>query len=508
VRRLALIPLCCVMVALLLPATAGAATSTADQISALQKSVAALQAQSTIQATQIIGLQVQVAALQAQVAVKRNILLGSGSPPSASTGNTGDLYVNTQTWVIYGPKAPGGWGTGTSLIGPRGATGAVGPQGPRGDTGATGARGPDGEAGLTGATGLQGLKGDTGPTGPQGPKGDTGATGAIGGQGPAGDAGATGAMGPAGHDGSDGTTWYAGETAPKDAVGSDGDFYLDSDTADVFHKSAGTWTSIVNLIGPQGSQGDTGATGQPGPKGDNGDVGPAGPKGDNGDVGPAGPEGPQGPAGSSSTSFAGAPYRWAEFSEYDEMVGWFNNNSPTMFGGVTPSSWADANATAGNISADKDVLRTLYNRKGYGGKNALVLADRYCAYSSTNAKMVTALFRIKNSTENAITWNTHFYATAFPGWSERASIAVNGQDTWTSGGSTLTPAQPVDVSLTIPANRTSTVIFVSASGPPTTLSNGLSMRSLVFGFCGNCLDLPSGLQFTDDLDTATGGWEQ
>lgn len=46
-----------------------------------------------------------------------------------------------------------------SLKGPKGDTGAAGPQGPKGDTGETGPAGP---------------KGDTGPQGPQGPAGEPG----------------------------------------------------------------------------------------------------------------------------------------------------------------------------------------------------------------------------------------------------------------------------------------------------------------------------------------------
>ena len=79
--------------------------------------------------------------------------------------------------------------------GPKGDTGATGPQGPKGDTGETGAtgpQGPKGDTGETGATGPQGPKGDTGATGPQGPKGDTGDTGATGPQGPKGDTGDNG----------------------------------------------------------------------------------------------------------------------------------------------------------------------------------------------------------------------------------------------------------------------------------------------------------------------------
>jgi len=51
----------------------------------------------------------------------------------------------------------------------------IGPQGPKGDAGATGPQGPKGDAG---ATGPQGLKGTTGATGPQGPAGPAGASAA------------------------------------------------------------------------------------------------------------------------------------------------------------------------------------------------------------------------------------------------------------------------------------------------------------------------------------------
>lgn len=89
--------------------------------------------------------------------------------------------------------------------GPKGDTGATGPQGLKGDTGDTGATGPQGPKGDTGEAGPAGPKGDTGATGPQGPKGDTGATGP---QGPKGDTGATGPQGPKGDNGSDGKSAY------------------------------------------------------------------------------------------------------------------------------------------------------------------------------------------------------------------------------------------------------------------------------------------------------------
>ena len=114
---------------------------------------------------------------------------------SLNTGLNEVVPQNVQAYVaahkseLQGPKGDTG---ATGPQGPKGNTGATGPQGPNGDTGATGPQGPKGD---TGATGPQGPKGATGATGPQGPKGDTGATGP---QGPKGATGATGPQGPSG----------------------------------------------------------------------------------------------------------------------------------------------------------------------------------------------------------------------------------------------------------------------------------------------------------------------
>lgn len=40
--------------------------------------------------------------------------------PSSGTGADGDFYINLSVYDMYGPKAAGAWGTGTSLIGPNG----------------------------------------------------------------------------------------------------------------------------------------------------------------------------------------------------------------------------------------------------------------------------------------------------------------------------------------------------------------------------------------------------
>ena len=84
---------------------------------------------------------------------------------------------------IKGPKGETG---ATGPQGPKGATGSTGPQGPKGDTGATGATGPQGPTGKQGPTGPTGPAGSQGPQGIQGPKGDTGPQGPMGPQGPSG----------------------------------------------------------------------------------------------------------------------------------------------------------------------------------------------------------------------------------------------------------------------------------------------------------------------------------
>lgn len=102
-----------------------------------------------------------------------------------------------------------------------------------------------------------------------GPKGDPGQTGQ------------TGKPGANGADGTDGATWLFGTAVPS-AQGKTGDFYLKTDTFDIYSKATGSWVKSGNIKGPKG---DTGATGQQGPQGVAGATGTQGPKGDKGDPG-------------------------------------------------------------------------------------------------------------------------------------------------------------------------------------------------------------------------------
>ena len=83
------------------------------------------------------------------------IRYGVGAPTPA-VGFDDDFYVDTSTYIIYGPRVAGNWGVGQSLVGPTGPTGPTGPAGPAGPQGPGGATGPAGATGATGATGPAG----------------------------------------------------------------------------------------------------------------------------------------------------------------------------------------------------------------------------------------------------------------------------------------------------------------------------------------------------------------
>ena len=96
-----------------------------------------------------------------------------------------------------------------------------------------------------------------------------------------------------------------GKGAPSNALGVDGDFYIDVLKLDFYGpKENGRWPAPVSLRGPagtNGADGKTGATGAigpagvPGAKGSSG--GSTGPQGPTGPIGPQGATGPQGIAG-------------------------------------------------------------------------------------------------------------------------------------------------------------------------------------------------------------------
>ena len=223
--------------------------------------------------------------------------------PTATTGVLGDFYLRTDTNLLFGPKVaasggdPTGWGSGVALVGPKGDQGL---------------KGDKGDQGIPGIQGIQGLKGDQGPQGIQGPIGLTGSQGIQGLKGDKGDTGATGSTG------SNGKTVLNGTSVPTVEIGSEGDFYLKTDTNLLFGPKVAAsggdptgWGSGVALIGPKGDQGiqgiqglkgDQGIQGLKGDQGDQGLQGIQGLKGDQGIQGLKGDTGTTGSAGSDGKS--------------------------------------------------------------------------------------------------------------------------------------------------------------------------------------------------------------
>ena len=207
------------------------------------------------------------------------------------------------------------------------------------------------------------------------------------------------------------------------------------------------------------------------------------------------------------THHVGAVYRWQVFETHDNsQAGWLLGNSAAFFGGVTPQQWTDQDYRAVHMSADKEVLRTLLSRKGFGGKNAVVIADTLQHYSSTNGQVAIALFRVKNTTAGDITWPVHWYYSCYSGWNERASAAINGVELANHSNCGSNGNQVLNVA--IPADRVSTIIFVSTAGSANHFADNNHLRHHVLAFGNNSLELPEGLHYVDDFDTATGGWEQ
>ncbi len=196
-------------------------------------------------------------------------------------------------------------------------------------------------------------------------------------------------------------------------------------------------------------------------------------------------------------------FRWAQWNTYGQNHGtWYADNRAELFGGVHPSNWGDGNQTAHHMSSNSEVLRTLFWHKGpaiNSVKNAMVAADEWYYYSSTNSQHIGALFRIRNTTDQAINWSVDWYKTGYGGWNEYAGVAINGSSVWSSS-SDFGPSHESNHVISIPANRTSTVIFIAAS------SSASGTRSNFMAFYNNSLQLPAGLEYVDDLDYKPDGW--
>jgi len=215
---------------------------------------------------------------------------GAGTPPASGqyVGATGLVDDVADAIDIRGSQGPQGPVGDDGQQGPQGDQGPQGPQGPAGPEGVQGPAGADGADGTDGATWRSGSGAPSNGLGVDGDfyfRTDTddvyqkapGAYAVI-----ANLKGATGTQGAQGNAGVDGATWRDGSGAPSNALGVNGDFYLDHGTGDVFKKTSGTYGVVANIEGPQGPQGAQGPQGQQGLQGPQGNTGSAGADGDDG----------------------------------------------------------------------------------------------------------------------------------------------------------------------------------------------------------------------------------
>lgn len=170
-------------------------------------------------------------------------IISSGAP-GGSVGKLGDIYLDSITGDVYGPKTSFGWGSVSANI-----------KGPQGIQGPQGVQGIQGVQGLQGMQGPQGLQGPQGVQGVQGEKGDSFSPDAI---------GLT----------SDRVNY---DDEPK------GFSFLDSQTGYLYFKlsaTSGDWSpGITFTTGPQGPVGPQGVQGPEGPQGVEGPQGIQGPAG-------------------------------------------------------------------------------------------------------------------------------------------------------------------------------------------------------------------------------------
>ena len=166
--------------------------------------------------------------------------------------------------------------------------------------------------------------------------------------------GATGSQGPAGNNGK---SILYGNGAPSNAIGVDGEFFINTVTNYIYGpKASGVWPSGVSLVGPQGPQGIQGIQGIQGATGIQGPVGlqgPAGAKGDTGELGPGRKVWRQSSQPNVSTQ--------GPFNEGDI---WFDTDDDNRLYIYTGTAWADVKDTS--IAAAKaaaDAAQTSANGK-------------------------------------------------------------------------------------------------------------------------------------------------
>jgi hypothetical protein len=202
-------------------------------------------------------------------------------------------------------------------------------------------------------------------------------------------------------------------------------------------------------------------------------------------------------------------FRWHMFHVYSNNgVGWFDGNNVRHFGGRNPSNWGDGNARVWDMHPDIQFLGRIFTRRGVGaadGSGATVCSETWYLYSSTDTKYCIALFRIKNTRTSTINYAARWYGTGWSGWGNQQSATMNGNVNWAAS---CTWWCQRDRTWAVPANaqgnRVSTLIYANGMSHPNHYADNHHIEATFLGFDG--LTPPAGLEFVDDLSTATGQW--
>lgn len=286
--------------------------------------------------------------------------------PAAATGNDGDLYINTNTFDFFGPKAAGNWGPPISLVGPKGVDGK---------DGTNGKDGLDGHRILSGSTNPDNAIGNNGDIYLNttlfnffGPKtgGNWGTPVSL--VGPKGADGKDGVDGTNGKDGNDGTTLLHATTAPTASLGNEGDFFINTTSSELYGpKSATGWGAPVSLMGQPGNDGKDGQDGVDGADGKDGT---------NGTDGADGSDGANGIDGKTIYNGTAPP---APVLGNDGDL-YLNTASSTLFGPKTGGAWGTGVPLIGASGAD--------GNDGADGKDGLDGSDGSDGKDGTDGRTI------------------------------------------------------------------------------------------------------------------------
>jgi hypothetical protein len=186
-------------------------------------------------------------------------------------------------------------------------------------------------------------------------------------------------------------------------------------------------------------------------------------------------------------------YRYRTFEVYDVATNsYFFPNLPELFGGLSSSDWGNGAVTAAQVNLNS--LDALLTEEKQSGSNALVLNQNFDQSNDLQGLFAIVHLQIENQTENIISWiiSPHFSCDNLrPNAHQMTSVGLNGVNLFTSENLTCNSlSTTATISVDLPPNQVSDVIFVVSASVP----NNLNQRRLMLAFTNDDLgNLPAGL---------------